>query len=663
MSSYNVGIQVEYSLVSDSKHARILDAVKRRWALSRNKMSDRHAKWKEAEEKYVAYMPAKEADKKRDTKRKSGDPQYTTIEIPYSYAQLLAAHTYWTSVFLARTPIYQFTGRHGETEQKVQALEAIMDYQLQVGQHMLPLYIWLLDAGKYGMGVVGNYWEKETQWVSQIVEAPDLFMGVVNTGKTKKIRQTAEMTSYLGNKLYNVRPFDFYPDPRVPISQFQRGEFCGRYVEVGWNYVKQRGQTGVYQNVDKLKGTRPGTWLHEKQSNMGVQVPNEGQSADVSLDTLPTSSDIDKLDYVSLLEMCVEVIPSEWGLGSSKMPEKWMITIGNDTVVLRCAPLGCLHNKFPFQILEYELEAYGTTKRGMMEMLEPLNNVMTWLFNSHFHNVRKVLNDQLVVDPSRLVMRDVTDPEAGRLIRLRPEAYGTPVQDAIHQLQVVDITRTHLADANVVAEMMQRLSGVTDNIMGLVNAGGRKTATEVRTSSSFGINRLKTNAEYFSAGGFAPLAQMMVQNTQQYYDQAYQFKLAGDLLSMSPTMLQVTPDSIMGFFDFVPVDGTMPVDKFALANVWKELMMGMQKMPSLLMQYDIGAIFAHVAHLSGVKNVNQFKLQVTPDQVLLAQMQAGNSVPLNGGQSGGRNPKSGGTSGDGQRPPGPAQVPGMGPTQ
>lgn len=658
MSNYNQGITVGFG---SDQHRRIMDAVKRRWKLSRDKMSERYKAWEDAEKQFVAYMPASAADKKREEKKKAGKPQYTTIEIPYSYAQLLAAHTYWTSVFLGRTPIMQFTGRHGEAEHKVQALEAVMDYQLNVGKMMVPLYIWLLDVGKYGIGVVGNYWDREIAHVAQMVEVPKTYMGIPMPGTKQKIRQTMEMTSYLGNKIFNVRPFDWFPDPRVPISKFQQGEFCGRYVEVGWNYVKQRGAQGIYQNVEKLKGTKPGMWLREGGSNPAVTVPNSGSGSEVAITTTPSNMEEDKLDFVSLLEMCVEIIPSEWGMGSSKMPEKWMITVGNDAVILRCAPLGCLHNQFPFSVMEYEIEGYGIFKRGMMETLRPLNDVMTWLFNSHFHNVRKVLNDQLVVDPSRLVMRDVTDPDAGRLIRLRPEAYGTPAKDAIYQLQVVDITRSHLADANIVAEMMQRLSGVTDNIMGLVNAGGRKTATEVRTSSSFGINRLKTNAEFFSAGGFAPLAQIMVQNTQQYYDAQFQFKIAGDLLAQAPQYLAVTPEMIAGFFDFVPVDGTLPVDKFALAAMWKELMLGMRQLPSLMMQYDLGAIFGHIAHLSGVKNLNQFKLQVTPDQVLAAQLQAGNVVPI-GGQGGGGGRAAGGPSGTTQRPVPARQVAGVGPT-
>jgi hypothetical protein len=74
---------------------------------------------------------------------------------------LMSAHTYWTSVFFGRTPIHQYSGRHGETEMQVQALEALIDYQVEVGRFTGPYYVWFYDAGKYGMGILGEYWDVE----------------------------------------------------------------------------------------------------------------------------------------------------------------------------------------------------------------------------------------------------------------------------------------------------------------------------------------------------------------------------------------------------------------------------------------------------------------------------------------------------------------------
>ena len=55
---------------------------------------------------------------------------------------------------------------------------------------------------------------------------------------------------------------------------------------------------------------------------------------------------------------------------------------------------------------------------GIVEIIRPLTDVMTFLVNSHFYNVRKALNDTRVVDPSRIVMKDLTVPIPGGIIRL-----------------------------------------------------------------------------------------------------------------------------------------------------------------------------------------------------------------------------------------------------
>ena len=87
-------------------HKFILEAVLARRNFSRDKMSQRHTAWKKAEEAFVAYMPEKDVDKQRRNLREvGGEPQFTTLKIPFDYAVLMSAHTYWTSVFLGRNPV------------------------------------------------------------------------------------------------------------------------------------------------------------------------------------------------------------------------------------------------------------------------------------------------------------------------------------------------------------------------------------------------------------------------------------------------------------------------------------------------------------------------------------------------------------------------------
>jgi hypothetical protein len=413
----------------------------------------------------------------------------------------------------------------------------------------------------------------------------------------------------------------------VSISNFQDGEFCARTTESSWNSLKKSSEQ--YFNLDALKDN-DGAWgdLDRQTGSSQIDLPDKNAAYTAEGDKVSRAG-----NNYSLVEMVWELIPSEWGLGTSDYPEKWVVTLAERRVIIGCRPQGLNHDKFPFAVQTYEMDTYSHTLRGMLEVVQPLAKTLDWLINSHMFNVRKVMNDQLIVDPSKVIMKDLLEGGPGRLIRMSPMAYGTDPKQAIFQLPVVDVTRGNISDAEMIMQIIQRITGVTDNIMGMVNNSGRKTATEVRSSTSFGVNRLKTFAEFNSAQAWAPLSQMLLQNTQQFYDVGQQMKVAGDLMQGDPQFLMVQPEDVQGFYDFVPVDGTMPVDRFAQANLWKEILLGISQMPQIAMQYDIGGIFSWMAQLAGLKNITQFKIQ--PDQQVAQQVQAGNLVPTGGGKPNG----------------------------
>ncbi len=636
-------------------HKFILDAVLRRKNFSQDKMRERHNAWKRNEENFIAFMPEKDVDKQRRNLREvGGEPQYTTLRIPFDYAVLMSAHTYWTSVFLGRNPVLQYEGRNGAAEDGVLAVEAMMGYQVAVGRMLPQLYIWLLDVGKYGLAIAGSWWDKERIVVNREVEQADTFLGV-DLGTTNTEMRRFIMDGYQGNRLYNVRPWDFLPDPRVTVQRMQEGEFCGRYTQVGWNHIAKMAAQGKYFNVGVLRAMRRSSASSRDRGSENVSMPFGPGDGAGHLDIMDMNS-------VELLEMYIELIPRDWRLGDSTYPEKWVFVIANDKVVIGAQPLGDYHNKFPFYVLEYEPDGHAMFKRSLLEIVGPMTDVITWLINTHFYNTRKSLNDMFVVDPTKVVMKDLKDPSPGKIIRLKEEMYGQDVRNAIWQFPVNNVTGQHLQDTQILSSLIQRVSGVNDSIMGLLDQGGRKTATEVRTSSTFGINRLKTVAEWFSATGFGDMAQILLQTTQQHYSGREKLRLAGDffLHPGAQRQLEVSPGDIQGFFDFSPVDGTLPVDRFAQVSMWGQLMQQMAQSPQVLAEYDLGRIFAWIAQLGGLKNIHRFKIEVQEPEQLLLDQQRGNVVPI-GGNNGPntRTTTIGAPRGEGE-PPIPSQVPGVG---
>jgi hypothetical protein len=295
--------------------------------------------------------------------------------------------------------------------------------------------------------------------------------------------------------------------------------------------------------------------------------------------------------------------------------------------------------------LEVEMEGYYHHSRSLIEIYEPVQQTLDWLVNTHFFNVRQALNNQFIFDPSRVYQQDIESKEPGLAVRMKPAAYGTDPRQAVHQLQSVDVTRTHMGDMDMMYQLGERL-GVSDQIMGMESPSSRRSATEMRGTQLFGVSRLKTMAEYMSCTGFDDLASMMVQNSQQFMDAELKLRVAGEAGKLAgQQFINVTPEMIAGEFSMEPVDGTLPADRFAQANLWRDLITQMSGVPQVIEQYDLGKIFGYVAQLGGIKNLNRFKVEMLPDEQMAAQAQAGNAVPM-----------------PGSNPLEPGQVAGVGPT-
>ncbi|NJM09438.1 MAG: hypothetical protein HC883_00625 [Bdellovibrionaceae bacterium] len=67
----------------------------------------------------------------------------------------------------------------------------------------------------------------------------------------------------------------------------------------------------------------------------------------------------------------------------------------------------------------------------------------------------------------------------------------------------------------------------------------------------------------------------------------------------------------MEIFNYIPHDGTLPLDRVAMLDVWKEILLGVAQQPLLAQNFDIKEIFKYTAELGGAKNIENFELQPT----------------------------------------------------
>lgn len=604
------------------KHVTIMSALKERFNMADEELADRHDKWRKNEERYLAYIPETEEDAVNRMRRDAGHgPQTTTLVIPMSYALMMTWHTYMVTVLLGRSPIHQWEGRTVLGEKGKMPLESLMDYQTRVGQHLVPYYVWMLDTGKYGLGIVGHYWTDETSFVTEVEEVPVTFAGLPVPGKSQRQNVVREIPGYEGNKLYNIHPTKAWFDPRVPLMEFQRGEFC--IVDVGEVSKGSIQGNPEFFNKDVAATMSKTGKLTEEMRSSQIEWPEEDFDLEEPHDVESVGSHRPKEYYVKLRSR-------DWGLGDNRDSEVWVFTVLDQQVIIGARPLGSYAQRFPVDIQEHEPDGHQLTKRSFLEILGPMQDFMDWLVNTHRLNVAKALNDTLIVDPSLVHMSDVRDPLPGKLIRAKPRAFGQGLLDkSVFQLKMQDVTQQHLGTTSLIMEMMQRVSGVTEQVMGMLQPGGRKSATEIRTSATFGVNRLKTEAEFLSASAWQPLAQTLLQNSQQWMSREQQLRIVGESGSFPNAQelekfLTVTPEDIRGFYDYVPVDGTLPVDRIAQSQMLVQLLGQMGQVPGVLAQYDMGGVFGWIGELIGAKGLKNFKIQLTPDEIVRKQMAEGN---------------------------------------
>jgi hypothetical protein len=662
--------------IKSDLHKTIVNAVKARRDLSEFAMKDAHKRWNRSEEDFQAYIPLNDADKSEKVSRDvAGTLNYQKIIVPYGYSMLMTAHTYFASTLLGRDPVFQYVGAHGEPEMNVHAVEALTAYQMRHGYNTAVLYLWLMDVAKYGLGVAFDYWDQETHYVSRMEEREDTILGMPLLGRKKKqVRVVDEVQGYEGANLFNTSPYDYLPDTRVPLSQPNRGEFVGRKLKLSYNDIIAQKLRGVYveENADMLlKRMRDGRVDDASENYHSSIVTTPGE--DNYMSNLDPKTGLNA--KMPCIEMIVEIVPKLWGIGELEFPEKWVFTITDeprDCIVLGARPYGMVHNRFPVHVLEMEMDAYSLIKRGMLDIARPMNEVLTWLFNSHFFNVERSLNGELVFDPSKVYASDVLDPKPGKRIRLRPEAYGTDVRTAIHALSPgAESTQNNFRDMGVVTELLQQSLGVNEGMLGNT-PGGRTSATASRIATTAATSRLKTIVDYFSATGFQSLSLNLLQNAQQLYDGTKKFKIAGDLPNNAQTFVEVTPELLAGGYEYVPVDGSMPVDRVATVNMWAQLLNQFRQYPGLAEQYDVGKIIGWVMQQGGIKNLKQFKVEAMDPEVIAAKRAKGELMPIGGtaneGVGGGSSgvPGAAGSTEDADRAaatvPNPGQSGGMGRT-
>lgn len=608
--NYPMGLNLK---PSSALHSSIVSKVLNMAREAKAAMEPRHEKWKKIDQTLTAFIP------------KDGKDQ-TNVIVPMSYATLDTLLTAWTTLFTTG-PIFRYKGQGPEDKVSAMLLELAVDSQCRRQKTLLNLHTMWRDSIAYGLGVVGIRWE--SKFGKRTVVRNEGYTSNLSGMMMSDIptRRTERGVIYEANALDNWEVYNYLVDPNVASSEVQKAAFVGHIERTDYNALlkAEQDQPDTYFNVQHLKGI--GQW-------------NSSLRTDTSYTDIARKGDASMMSSVikgDVLRMYVTLIPSDWKLGKSKYPEIWLFEIAGDRIIIRAQPTAFAHDMYPVAVASPTADGHSVSPVSILEMVQPMQDALDWFFRSHFHNVRKSLNNMLIVDPYLVNYNDIANPEPGKIIRIRENVWGRGVENAVKQLEVHDITRTNIADMGATVDLLQRITGAVDSLQGIVRTGGeRRSATEMRDTRMAALSRIQKQAMLAGLTAMQDIGYMFARHIQQFQSKDMFLELVGDNKAELTAIygadsLAVNPLDFVCDFDVSVADGSSSGGEYV--NEMLQMFQITRSDPALAQAFDPVRMALDIMRKAGIKSPTDFltpqwKMQLMPDEQALNMAADNDMMPV-----------------------------------
>lgn len=577
----NLGVQSKLA-------SALLDHAKHLVKMSRDAMSHHYSRWDVYDDVYRGYRYPDSEDRSLRLKQ-----QPEKMVVPLAYAQISTFVAFCLTLFTQKENFVELSAGGPEDELAAKLAEALIARDLQHSQYIIKLKQFLMDVARFSIGVFKHSWVKETQMVRETRLIPGSQMA--------QETQLKEVVKFLGNKIENISPYRFFPDPRLPLTRFQEGEFCASEDEYTIIELKRQEKAGVIAGVKHIQNWSQEQLAERNKSSrllsQGITGP-EGQSKGSCVVT----------------EVQVWLVPQDFKLdsghplGKEDYPVLYVLSYVNDSTVIRLEPMNYAHNKFTYDVGEFNPDQHTFMGLSLSETMDMLQATISWFVNSHITSVRRVIQNRLLIDPSGIEMEDIKQDK--HYIRLNMSGAGGDVRRYLTQLQVTDVTANHIRDAEVLHEMLMTVTGISENAMGQY-APGRRSATEARNVNFNAASRLKIIAQTLYCQALEPMYNKLISNLRDGLDAETYVKVRGVNANVDEfTGFKVTREQLIGEYDFVVFDGTLPSDKVYMAQQIGDLLQTMMSSPEAVSMfgYDPRKLLDRMFELRGLKNLQSLKL-------------------------------------------------------
>jgi hypothetical protein len=616
---------------------RLQDLVK----MSRNTMSEYYPIWDRNDRVYRGERVPDEQDKKA---QKRNEP--AKVFVPLTHTQVQTFVSFATTLLTQREYFFELSGSGVEDVKPAKLAQAVIQRDLEYNKFegvLLPQF--LTDVARFGLGIFKTQWTRDTAPTK--VQVPDPKWKPNPNLPTQMaaplIDQWTEKTKYLGNKLEVVSPYRWFPDTRIPLTRYRDGEFCADENDYSRDKLQAYQRQGLCAGVDDIPQL-PDDVYSDRRFNNSIQ------GTQPRFD--PTLNPAAGAHFVLVTEVEIRGNPSKILIAPNTPIDPdldadviMLVWIANDGRIIRIeSDMGYDHNEFLHDAAQFFNDQNRLINSGVAELLGPMQDITDWLLNARVANVRKSVQNFMVVDPRNIEMQDLRDRNP--VLRLKstvPE--GMSIDSYIKQLNIVDVTTGHITDMGVVGQFAQQATGLNDNLMGDY-ASGRRSAREVSNVNANGAGRVITPIKGLWESAILPVGRKMNANHRQGLDDEQLVRIIGLQRYMENAQpdpitgqesavrqfLPVDKSQLVGAYDFHVFEGTLPSQRTAIAGSLLQFGEMLMKDPRavVLLQYDPKLLVDEWLELQGIRNAERFRL--TPQRLNELMQLAG--VTRNAGGAG-----------------------------
>ena len=577
----------------------VVDAVNH----SRNFIASNYSAWDKA---LATYKRKKATDASDARAKQKGEP--AKMVVPLTYAQCNTLVTFLFISLTSKDSVFELAATGDEDFPLREVAQVVVDREVRQTNYHMRLVEALLDMVRFSIGILKTSWEYDSVFVTTSPAEQDVSFLFNPTDFTIPQEQEPEEEEVIlkeGCKIENISPYHFFYDTRVPITRWKEGRFAADEQSVNLKDLQRLDKQGF------LAGTK---YIREFDRELWTARGGKDNNRLEGVEPVNYIGKKPKGDrMVARTSVQYRLVPSEYGLGDSDDEEIWVVTIANDSRIIGLQPLNSPINEFQYDLLQLLPDQHADLSDSLSKLIDPIQEVITWLINARVASVRRNIDGRLVVDQQHVDMSTLNTNSPFILLKKSAPRMGT--SRFIEQLRTTDPTASHFNDSEALIRILYMVSGVNENSMGAF-APGRRSATENRTANAGASARMKLIGASCWYGGLASLGRKLLLSCRQDMSFKTFSKIVGAAKAEQFYDLfhPANPYELYSSEDFFTYDATIESERNYVAQSLQELFLGLVSNPEVAasMQLDLPAMLSEIYALRGVKNLSRFKVKTPP---------------------------------------------------